>query len=107
MSVGGQRRSGAASIQLDSPDALWVADMTYVTDLFAAVSAERFLENFLALVEQALGDSIRPISDYSIVAPTQVALIRDSWNATQLDLLPSFRARPPSDRRSICTTGLR
>ena len=60
--------------------------LEYSTDLFAEVSAERMLANYLALLDQVLNDEHRPISDYAILAPAQLALIRDEWNATQAAL---------------------
>ncbi|MEJ8858346.1 amino acid adenylation domain-containing protein [Variovorax robiniae] len=60
--------------------------LEYSTDLYAAVTAERMLENYVALVEQVLLDSERPLSAYSIVAPGQLALLRNNWNATQAPL---------------------
>ncbi|MEJ8845439.1 amino acid adenylation domain-containing protein [Variovorax rhizosphaerae] len=58
--------------------------LEYSTDLYAAVTAERMLENYVALVGQVLLDPERPLSTYSIVAPAQLALLRNNWNATQL-----------------------
>ncbi|WP_162576705.1 non-ribosomal peptide synthetase [Variovorax sp. PBL-H6] len=62
--------------------------LEYSTDLFAATSAERMLENYLSLVEQVLGNEHLPISDYQLLAPSQLALLRDHWNATQQALPP-------------------
>ncbi|VTU40757.1 Tyrocidine synthase III [Variovorax sp. PBS-H4] len=62
--------------------------LEYSTDLFAATSAERMLENYLSLVEQVLGHEHLPISDYPLLAPSQLALLRDHWNATQQALPP-------------------
>ncbi|MEJ8814423.1 amino acid adenylation domain-containing protein [Variovorax ureilyticus] len=64
--------------------------LEYSTDLFAADTARRMLENYLWLVEQVLGDEHRPIADYAILAPAQLALLRDRWNATQRALAPSL-----------------
>jgi len=64
--------------------------LEYSTDLFAAETATRMLENYLWLVEQVLGDEHRPISDYPILAPAQLGLLRDRWNATQRPLPPEL-----------------
>ncbi len=61
--------------------------LEYSTELYAAVSAERMLENYIALVEQVLARSRQqPLSAYSVVAPAQLALLRNNWNATRLPL---------------------
>ncbi|WP_345944728.1 amino acid adenylation domain-containing protein [Variovorax sp. dw_954] len=60
--------------------------LEYSTDLYAAVTAERMLENYLALVEQVLLEPEWPLSAYPIVAPAQLALLHKHWNATQLAL---------------------
>ncbi|MDM0045515.1 amino acid adenylation domain-containing protein [Variovorax dokdonensis] len=57
--------------------------LEYSTDLFAGVSARRMLENYVALVEQVLADEHRQIADFSVLAPAQLAMIRDAWNATR------------------------
>lgn len=60
--------------------------LEYSTELYAGVTAERMLENFIALIEQVLADPERPLSAYSVVAPAQLALLRNNWNATQMPL---------------------
>lgn len=64
--------------------------LEYSTDIFAAETAERMLEDYLWLVDQVLADEHRPIADYAIVAPAQLALLRDRWNATQRALPPEL-----------------
>ncbi|WP_260306470.1 non-ribosomal peptide synthetase [Variovorax sp. Sphag1AA] len=64
--------------------------LEYSTDLFAAETASRMLENYLWLVDQVLGDENRPIADYAILAPAQLALLHDQWNATQHKLPPDL-----------------
>ena len=64
--------------------------LEYSTDLYARESAQRMLENYLALVEEALGDPARPLSRYSMVTPAQWVLLRDGWNATQHPLPPQL-----------------
>ena len=68
--------------------------LEYSTELYAGVTAERMLENFIAVIEQVLAEPERPLSTYSVVAPAQLALLRKNWNATQLPL-----------RRSLCCIG--
>jgi len=60
--------------------------LEYSTELYAGVTAERMLENFIAVVEQVLVEPERPMSSYSVVAPPQLALLRHNWNATQRPL---------------------
>jgi amino acid adenylation domain-containing protein len=60
--------------------------LEYSTELYAGVTAERMLENFIAVIEQVLAEPERPLSTYSVVAPAQLALLRKNWNATQLPL---------------------
>ncbi|MDM0109354.1 amino acid adenylation domain-containing protein [Variovorax sp. J22R24] len=60
--------------------------LEYSTELYASVTAERMLENFIAVIEQVLAEPERRLSAYSVVAPAQLALLRNIWNGTQLQL---------------------
>lgn len=60
--------------------------LEYASDLYAPATAERMLENYLALLERLLAEPAAPLSAMSIVAPAQRALLREGWNATQAAL---------------------
>jgi amino acid adenylation domain-containing protein len=58
----------------------------YATDLYAPETAARLLENYLGLLERLLAAPERPLSETAIVAPAQLARLRDGWNATAVPL---------------------
>jgi amino acid adenylation domain-containing protein len=58
----------------------------YATDLYAPETAARLLENYLGLLERLLAAPERPLSENAIVAPAQLARLRDGWNATAVPL---------------------
>ncbi|MGJ7544984.1 amino acid adenylation domain-containing protein [Variovorax sp. LT1R16] len=60
--------------------------LEYASDLYAPATAERMLENYLALLERLLAQPAAPLSAMAIVAPAQRALLREGWNATQAAL---------------------
>ena len=62
--------------------------LEYASDLYAPATAERMLENYLALLERLLARPAAPLSAMAIVAPAQRAFLREGWNATQAALPP-------------------
>ncbi|MGJ7490978.1 amino acid adenylation domain-containing protein [Variovorax sp. ZT4R33] len=58
----------------------------YSTDLYAHATVERMLENYLALLERLLAKPSVPLSQVPLVAPAQLAALRDGWNATRRPL---------------------
>ncbi|HUD31661.1 MAG TPA: amino acid adenylation domain-containing protein [Variovorax sp.] len=60
----------------------------YATDLYAPETAARLLENYLGLLERLLAAPSQPLSETAIVAPAQLARLRDGWNATAVPLPP-------------------
>lgn len=58
----------------------------YATDLYAPDTAARLLENYLGLLERLLAAPSLPLSHNAIVAPAQLARLRDGWNATAMAL---------------------
>jgi amino acid adenylation domain-containing protein len=54
----------------------------YSTDLYAHATIERMLENYLALLGEALAQPSRPLSGFAIVSPAERALLREGWNGT-------------------------
>jgi amino acid adenylation domain-containing protein len=58
----------------------------YATDLYAASTIERMRDNYLALLDAVLATPSQPLSSFGVVAPAQLASLRDRWNATQVAL---------------------
>ncbi|RYY62319.1 MAG: non-ribosomal peptide synthetase, partial [Comamonadaceae bacterium] len=64
--------------------------LEYATDLYAPATARRLLENYLALVTQVLAQPALPLSGFGMLAPAQLALLRDEWNGTARALPPDL-----------------
>lgn len=60
--------------------------LEYSTDLYARGTAERLLENYLALLERLLAAPSQPLSQVPVVSPAQQAFLREGWNATRRPL---------------------
>lgn len=58
----------------------------YATDLYDGATVERMRDNYLSLLEAALTKPSQPLSAFAVVAPAQTALLRETWNATQVPL---------------------
>ncbi len=54
--------------------------LEYATDLYARVSAQRLLDNYLALVEALLAQPARSLATFAMLAPAQLSLLRHVWN---------------------------
>lgn len=54
--------------------------LEYASDLYAPASAARMLENYLALVERLLAQPERKLSEYPMISPAQMSLLRHGWN---------------------------
>lgn len=60
--------------------------LEYATDLYAAASATRMLENYLALVDRLLAQPQRPLSEHEMLSPAQMNLLRHGWNGARAPL---------------------
>ncbi|MBT2301354.1 amino acid adenylation domain-containing protein [Variovorax paradoxus] len=60
--------------------------LEYATDLYSAASAARMLENYLALVERLLAQPERHLSEYEMLSPAQMSLLRHGWNGAKAPL---------------------
>ncbi len=58
----------------------------YATDLYDLATIERMRDNYLSLLEAVLSGPSQALSAFSVVAPAQLALLRNRWNATQVPL---------------------
>ena len=58
----------------------------YATDLYDVATIERMRDNYLALLEAVLTQPSQPLSAFAVVAPAQLASLRQNWNATQVPL---------------------
>ena len=73
----------------------------YATDLYDVATIERMRDNYLCLLEAVLAKPTQAVSAFPIVAPAQLALMRNQWNATQTPLpaeLTVPRYLPVADR---------
>ncbi|WP_432006444.1 daptomycin non-ribosomal peptide synthetase DptA [Streptomyces parvus] len=81
--------------------------LEFSTDLFTRITAERLVQRYLTVLEQAAGAPDRPISSYELLGDDERALLAQ-WNdtahptapGTVLDLLESRAARTP-DRPAV------
>ncbi|VTU34383.1 Linear gramicidin synthase subunit D [Variovorax sp. SRS16] len=60
--------------------------LEYATDLYAPVTAARMLENYLALVERLLAQPERRLSEFEMLSPAQMNLLRHGWNGARAPL---------------------
>jgi amino acid adenylation domain-containing protein len=68
----------------DQPDGLDLR-LTYNRDLFAATTAQRFLDHYLLLLEQMLVDPGQAVATIPLVTPAQERRMRAAWDATVVD----------------------
>ena len=60
--------------------------LEYATDLYSAASAARMLENYLSLAERLLAQPERHLSEYGMLSPAQMSLLRHGWNGARAPL---------------------
>jgi amino acid adenylation domain-containing protein len=60
--------------------------LEYASDLYSEASAARMLENYLALVERLLAQPERHLSEYEMLSPAQMSLLRHGWNGAKAPL---------------------
>lgn len=61
----------------------------YATDLYDVATIERMRDNYLALLEAVLTEPSHQLSAFAVVAPAQLASLRQNWNATRCRCPPS------------------
>ncbi len=64
--------------------------LDYSTDLYTRATAERLLDSYMHVLDQALVKPDLPLSAFSLAAPRQIDLLRGAWNATQVPLPPQL-----------------
>lgn len=58
--------------------------LEYATELYAAATAERMLENYLVLIERLMDRPEQALSRFELLADTQLNLLRNQWNGEQV-----------------------
>ncbi|MCZ6674264.1 MAG: amino acid adenylation domain-containing protein, partial [Verrucomicrobia bacterium] len=63
----------------------WTGGIAYCTDLFDAITIERFSDHYLKLLESMLSDPERPVSDLEFLEQTEREQLLVEWNDTSKD----------------------
>uniref|UniRef100_E6PT23 Putative AMP-dependent synthetase / ligase n=1 Tax=mine drainage metagenome TaxID=410659 RepID=E6PT23_9ZZZZ len=64
--------------------------LEYSTDLYTRATAERLLDSYMHVLDQALARPDLSLSAFSLATPRHMDLLRGAWNATQVPLPPQL-----------------